>query len=56
MSKEMALCEICEKKVEAATLRECRGCGKKYCPKCQSESTNQDYCRDRVGMKGVVPH
>jgi hypothetical protein len=56
MSKEMTACEICEKKVETSALRECHGCGKKYCEKCQSESTNQNYCRECVGLKGVVPH
>ncbi|MEN8190263.1 MAG: hypothetical protein ABFS19_10485 [Thermodesulfobacteriota bacterium] len=56
MATDTAKCEICGVETQKETLKKCHGCDKMYCPACQSESTNQDYCKECVGMKGVVPH
>lgn len=56
MAKEKTSCQICEKKVDSSTLNACHGCGKKYCPDCQSETTDQKYCQECVGLSGVVTH
>lgn len=52
MSQKKNTCEICEKKADKLTP--CKSCGRKYCPKCHSPSTNQDFCKDCVSMEGVV--
>jgi hypothetical protein len=56
MANENLSCQICEKEVDSSSLNSCRGCGKKYCPECKSESTDQKYCKECVGMSGVVTH
>ncbi|MBU1138973.1 MAG: hypothetical protein KKD01_14625 [Proteobacteria bacterium] len=56
MTKKKVTCQICEKKVDPSTLSGCHGCGKNYCPDCQSASTDQKYCKECVGMSGVVTH
>ncbi|MCB2183254.1 MAG: hypothetical protein KQH63_14570 [Desulfobulbaceae bacterium] len=56
MTKDKVSCEICGKKVISSSLCQCKGCGKNYCPKCQSPSSNQQYCKECVNLSGVVPH
>lgn len=46
-------CQICGKKTDAP-LNTCKSCGKNYCAKCQSPSTNQSFCKECVSMEGVV--
>ncbi len=47
-------CQVCGKAAE--TLTKCKGCGRDYCPDCQSESTHQDFCKECVAIDGVVTH
>lgn len=56
MTHEKIRCQICEKEVASSSLNTCHGCGKKYCPECKSEATAQKYCKECVGMSGVVTH
>ena len=56
MANEKTTCQICEQEVDAGTLNTCHGCGKSYCPNCQSFSTDQKYCKECVGLSGVVTH
>jgi hypothetical protein len=52
MNQKKNICEVCEKKAEK--LKTCKSCDRQYCPKCQSPSTKQDFCKDCVSMEGVV--
>ena len=45
-------CQVC--KQVAAKVKTCKSCGHKYCEKCQSLSTHQDFCKDCVAMEGVI--
>ncbi len=56
MANEKAICQVCEKEVDSSSLNTCGGCGKKYCPECKSDSTKQNYCKECVGMSGIVSH
>ncbi len=56
MTNEKISCQVCEQEVDSSSLSTCHGCGKKYCPACQSTSTDQKYCKECVGMSGVVTH
>lgn len=52
MSQKKETCEVCNKKADS--LKICKSCGRRYCPKCQSPSTDQNFCKNCVSMKGVV--
>jgi hypothetical protein len=52
MSEHKNICAVCGKKADS--LKTCKSCGRGYCPKCQSPSTNQDFCKECVSMEGVV--
>jgi len=53
MSEKKNVCAVCEKKADSP-LKTCKSCGRGYCAKCQSPSTNQNFCKDCVSMEGVV--
>lgn len=43
-----AKCQVCKKEVDKSELTTCLSCGRKYCPDCQSTSTNKKYCKGCV--------
>jgi hypothetical protein len=53
MSEQKDSCQVCGKKSDSP-LKTCKSCGRRFCAKCQSPSTNQDFCKDCVSMEGVV--
>jgi hypothetical protein len=52
MKKEEKPCEICHQKT--TDLIVCKSCGRNYCKRCQSPSTNQQFCKECVSMQGIV--
>ena len=53
MSEQKSICAVCERKTDSP-LKTCKSCGRQYCGKCQSPSTNQDFCKECVRMEGVI--
>lgn len=52
MSQKKETCQVCNKKTDS--VKNCKSCGRDYCAKCQSPSTNQNFCKDCVSMEGIV--